>query len=65
MNLYRGFTPHVMKFPENTDTMISESERVLLRKGLVKKGDSITIIASSPFSLGGKTNLMKLHRVGY
>jgi len=65
MNLYWGVTPHVMKFPENTDAMISESERVLLRKGLVKKGDSITIIASSPFSLGGKTNLMKLHRVGY
>jgi pyruvate kinase len=65
MNLYWGVTPHVMKFPENTDAMISESERILLRKGLVKKGDSITIIASSPFSLGGKTNLMKLHRVGY
>ena len=65
MNLYWGVTPHVMKFPENTDDMISESERVLLRKGLVKKGDSIIIIASSPFSLGGKTNLMKLHRVGY
>jgi pyruvate kinase len=65
MNLYWGVTPHVMKFPENTDTMISESEKVLLKKGLVKKGDPITIIASSPFSLGGKTNLMKLHRVGY
>jgi len=65
MNLYWGVTLHVMKFPENTDAMISESERVLLEKGFVKKGYSITIIASSPFSLGGKTNLMKLHRVGY
>jgi pyruvate kinase len=65
MNLYSGVTPHVMKFPDNTDAMISESERILLRKGLVKKGDAITIIASSPFALGGNTNLMKLHRIGY
>jgi len=65
MNLYWGITPHVMNFPENTDGMILESERMLLKKGLVKKGDPITIIASSPFTLGGKTNLMKLHRIGY
>lgn len=65
MNLYWGVTPHVMKFPENTDGMISESEKILLKKGIVKKGDSIIIIASSPFLPGGKTNLMKLHRIGY
>ncbi len=65
MGLYRGVNPIVMKFPGNTDEMISESERALIKKRLVRKGDSIVIIASSPFTLGGKTNIMKLHKVGY
>jgi pyruvate kinase len=43
--------------------MISESEKALLQKGIVKKGDAIAIIATSPFALGGKSNIMKLHRV--
>jgi pyruvate kinase len=64
MNLYWGIAPHVMKFPGNTDEMISESEKALLQKGIVKKGDPIVIIAASPFALGGKTNIMKLHKVG-
>ena len=64
MNLYWGIAPHVMKFPGNTDEMISESEKALLLKGIVKKGDPIVIIAASPFALGGKTNIMKLHKVG-
>jgi pyruvate kinase len=64
MNLYWGVTPHVVKFPDNTDDMISESEKSLLQKGIVKKGDAIAIIATSPFALGGKSNIMKLHRVG-
>jgi pyruvate kinase len=65
MNLYWGSTPLIMKFPGTIDEMISESERALLRKGLVRNGDFIVIIATSPFSLGGKTNIMKLHKVGY
>lgn len=64
MNLYWGVTPLVMKFPNNTDEMISESEKALLKKGIVKKGDTVAIIAASPFALGGKSNIMKLHRVG-
>lgn len=65
MNLYWGTYPYVMKFPGNTDEMISESEKLLLQKGLAKKGDAIVIIASSPFEPGGKSNIMKLHKVGY
>ncbi|HDH05765.1 MAG TPA: pyruvate kinase [Nitrospirae bacterium] len=64
MNLFWGIRPYVMKFPGNTDEMISESERVLLQRRIARKGDSIVIIASSPFALGGKTNIMKLHKVG-
>lgn len=65
MNLYWGITPQIMKFPRGTDEMITETEKALLKKGIVKKGDSIVIIATSPFALGGKTNIMKLHKVGF
>ncbi|MBI4698591.1 MAG: pyruvate kinase [Nitrospirae bacterium] len=65
MNLYWGITPHIMKFPGSTDEMIHETERALLKKGLVKKGDGLVIIATSPFAPGGKTNIMKLHKVGF
>jgi len=64
MNLYWGIMPHIMKFPEDTDEMITESEKALLRKRIVRNGDAIVIIATSPFSLGGKTNIMKLHKTG-
>ncbi len=64
MSLYWGITPHVMKFPDNTDEMIAESEKALLKERIAKKGDTVTIIASSPFASGGKTNIMKLHTVG-
>ena len=64
MSLYSGIAPHVMKFPDNTDEMISESEKSLLEKNIVKKRDSIVIIASSPFESGGKSNIMKLHKIG-
>ncbi len=65
MNLYWGVNPYIMKIPGHTDEMISASEEVLLKNRIVRKGDSIVIIASSPFALGGKTNIMKLHKVGY
>ncbi len=64
MNLFWGITPQIMKFPGSTDEMISETEKALLKKRFVKKGDSIVIIATSPFALGEKTNVMKLHKVG-
>jgi pyruvate kinase len=63
MNLYYGIRPFVMKFPKGTDDMISESEKALRNERLVKRGDSIVIIASSPFRLGGKSNILKLHRI--
>ncbi|MBI4653642.1 MAG: pyruvate kinase [Nitrospirae bacterium] len=64
MNLYWGIKPLIMGFPHSTDEMIYKSEKALLRNGIVKKGDSIVIIATSHFALGEKTNIMKLHRIG-
>ncbi len=62
--LYWGVTPKIMKLPATTDEMISEVERLLVEERIVKKGDSIVITSSSPLSAQGKTNFMKLHRIG-
>jgi pyruvate kinase len=59
-----GVTSKIMKLPATTDEMIAGVEKALLTERVVKKGDSIVITSSSPLSTQGKTNFMKLHRVG-
>jgi pyruvate kinase len=62
--LYWGTTPIIMKLPATTDEMIKSIEKTLLAERIVKSGDSIVITSSSPLSTRGKTNFMKLHKVG-
>ena len=62
--LYWGVTPKYMRPLTNTDQMLSVVEKTLLHDKIVKKGDRIVVIASSPFSTRAKTNFMKLHQIG-
>jgi pyruvate kinase len=62
--LYWGVTPKYMKLLTSTDQMLREVEKALLAEKIVKKGDRIVIIASSPLSTTAKTNFMKLHQIG-
>jgi len=62
--LYWGVIPKYMRPLKNTDHMLREVERVLIREKIVKSGDRVVIIASSPLSSKGKTNFMKLHQIG-
>jgi len=64
VSLYWGVTAKIMKLPSTTDEMVSEVERLLIAEHIVKAGDSIVITSSSPLSTQGKTNFMKLHRIG-
>ncbi len=64
MCLYWGVTPKIMRLLATTDEMIIEVEKSLVKERIVKKGDRIVIISSSPLSTLGKTNFMKLHRIG-
>jgi pyruvate kinase len=64
MSLYLGVTPMIMRRLRSTDAVFSEVERALLEKRLVKPGDRIVITASTPVGVSGRTNLMKLHRIG-
>ena len=43
---------------------IEEVEGVLVKANILNKGDIITIVASSPLSIKGKTNFLKLHKIG-
>ncbi len=63
LSIMWGVEPHFMKPLRDTDQMVAEVERYLVREKLVKKGDSIVIIASLPMSVAGKTNFMKLHTI--
>jgi len=61
--LYWGVIPRYMRALSHTDEMLREVEKDLLKGKIVKKGDRIVVIASSPLSTKGKTNFMKLHEI--
>jgi pyruvate kinase len=64
MSLYWGVTPRMMRPLRSTDSVFREVEKTLLLEGLARPGDSVVITAGTPIGGGGRTNLMKLHRVG-
>jgi pyruvate kinase len=64
MSLYWGVQPRLMPPPTGTDTMIREVERLLVEEDLVKKGERVVITASAPLLGSGRTNLLKLQRIG-
>ena len=48
----------------HTDDMVREVERALLEFGRLALGDKIVIVAGSPPGSPGKTNGLRVHRVG-
>jgi pyruvate kinase len=64
MALSWGVIPVGMRKLASTDPVLREVEKKLLGEGLAKKGDHVVITASVPIDRMGKTNMLKLHRVG-
>lgn len=64
MSLYWGVRPEIMRPLSGTDEMIREVESSLLKRNLAKRGDRIVITASIPVLGVGRTNMVKLHRIG-
>jgi pyruvate kinase len=64
MSLYWGVIPGFMRPLKSTDEVFQEVETVLLKEKMARKGDSVVITASTPILGAGKTNLIKLHRIG-
>ncbi len=62
--IHWGIIPFYMKRLMNTDRLINEVSKRLLKERMVKKGDIIIITGSLPPSFReGKTNFLKIHRV--
>lgn len=64
LSLCWGVYPELMRVFPSTDKMLNEVEKSLLGGKMVRKGDRIVIIASTPIMGAGKTNFMKLHAIG-
>ena len=64
MSLYWGVQPIRTPEAETIDAMIENVERELLRRRMVRKGESIIITAGYPLGVSGTTNMMQLVRVG-
>lgn len=61
--LYWGVHPVLMPPVQSTDRMVEEAANWLQRSGVVKPGAVIAVIAGTPISRRGTTNLLKLHRI--
>jgi len=50
-----------MALPEmnSTDDMLGRAEAVLIEKAGLRSGQTVAIVAGTPFGVAGRTNLMK------
>jgi pyruvate kinase len=62
--LHWGVTPLVMEIANSIDRLIANLEVRLMEEGLARRGEIIVIICGAPLDIRGRTNLMKIHRVG-
>ncbi len=59
-----GVRPVLTEAIADTDQMLRQVDGVLLRSGLVQRGDLVVITAGLPSVARQPTNVMKVHRVG-
>lgn len=64
LTIHWGVTPKVMEIPDTIDRLIADTERRLIDEGFVNEGDVIVFVCGAPLDVGGRTNLMKIHRIG-
>jgi len=48
----------------NTDDMLSAVEELLIERKLGHNGDTIIVVAGIPLGIEGRTNMLKLHKIG-
>ncbi len=65
MALYRAVFPLFMsQRPATRDELLHDAEELLMREGIVTKGDLIVLTAGEPMGTAGGTNTLKIVRVG-
>ncbi len=62
--LYRNVTPLHFTAVADRDAALASAERMLLDKGVVKRGDLIVMTVGEPMGQAGGTNTLKIVRVG-
>lgn len=62
MALYWGVCPVMAPSGHSTDEMIHLGEKVVLRRGILEKGDTVVIVSGTQLSRGA-TNMMKILRL--
>ena len=63
MAFYWGITPLLIPRGRDNDTMIAAAERMLMRRGLVRRGESLVIVAGERLQTGA-TNTIRVHTLG-
>lgn len=63
MAFYWGLTPLLIPRGRSNEAMIAATERMLLRRGLVKRGQSLVIVAGERLQ-SGATNSIRIHCLG-
>ncbi len=48
----------------STDQMAPMIDTILTERGLACEGDCVIAVAGTPLAVGGRTNILKLHRIG-
>ena len=64
MSLYRNVRPLMLTMSEDRDIALADAEDLLVRNGIVQKGDEIVLTAGEPMGKSGGTNALKIVRVG-
>lgn len=63
MGLYWGVTPHLAPKLQSTDSMIDSVKALCREHGWAQAGQTVVIVAGTPLSVAGKTNLMTVRRL--
>lgn len=63
MTLYWGVTPVLAPLATQTSEMVSFMEELLADQGLVRSGERIIVVGSTPLTSRGRTNFLKVHTV--
>jgi pyruvate kinase len=64
VTLFRGVYPVKFKGARNPEKALNMAEDELLKRGVVKMGDTIVLTIGEPFGKAGGTNTMKIVKVG-
>ena len=64
LTLSWGVETHLTPTVVNTDDMVAAVQDALLSTGRARPGDLVVVVAGSPPGVAGRTNLLRVHRLG-